>query len=218
MATEIELKLIVDGDEFAHVRAALDALAAADLRQQANYYLDTLQAELHNQRAMLRVRTTDASARITLKLRPKMRDGVLEVSEWERDLPAELAQAWRTAPPPRTSAQALQATDWLGYSGHLAVAIADDAALHTLGAMQNTRRVYAIDLRQLGANTAQTVCIELDHSRYSQGEERFELELEHPQAAAIAPVIHAWLQTLGVHATVAEETKYAQFLRLLARA
>jgi len=194
----------------------LDALAPADLRQQTNYYLDTLQAELHNQRAMLRVRTTDKGARITLKLRPKMRDGVLEVSEWERDLPPELAQAWRKAPPPRTSALALQASDLLGITGYLPQPIADHAALHTLGAMQNTRRVYAIDLQQLGAETAQTVSIELDHSRYSQGEERFELELEHPNAAAIAPVIHAWLQLLGVHATAAEETKYAQFLRLLA--
>ncbi len=218
MATEIELKLIVDGDEFDHVRAALDALVATDVRQQTNYYLDTVHADLHRQRAMLRVRTTDRGARMTLKLRPQMRDGVLEVAEWERDLPLDLSHVWRTTPPPRTSPRALEATDWLGITGHLPEPIADDAALHTLGAMQNLRRVYAIDLQQLGGDSVQRVLIELDHCQFSQGDSRFELELEHPRAAEFAPIIQNWLQSLGVHATVADETKYAQFLRLLARA
>lgn len=215
-ATEVELKLLLP-DAAAHdrLRAALDALAPADVAAQVNYYLDTVRLDLRRQKAMVRVRVQDGRATVTVKTRARLDHGVSQAAEWERVLPPVEAAPWLQAPPSRIRVAALGLDP-----GLLVPPLAPDADLHVLGALANTRRTYAVRLADLGAADAMAadpdtnLALELDHSRYSAGAERFELELEHPAAADLAPAVTEWLQRLGIDAEPAAESKYAQFLRV----
>jgi uncharacterized protein YjbK len=132
-------------------------------------------------------------------------------------LPEPEARLWLQAGQPRTTPQALGITVWLcdGPRCTLTQPLVPDSALHTLGALANTRRAYTLRREQLRSGTGvQPVTLELDHSRYSAGAERFELELEHVDAAELAEDLQAWLDALAVMAEPATESKYAQFLRL----
>lgn len=215
---EVELKLMLDdGDAFLKVRTALDALAPAVVHEQVNYYLDTTQLSLRAQKVMVRVRVADGQAVATCKTKARLDGGVQLAIEHEQPLPQTEAQRWLQGGQPRTSPQALGMTTWLcpGPDCALQHALEPQVALHTLGALANTRRAYAVRRDQLRPGAGpQVVTLELDHSRYSAGAERFEIELEHEDAATLADDLHAWLETLGVHAAPAEESKYAQFLRL----
>lgn len=215
--TEIELKLVLpDADAHDRLRLALDALATPSIAAQVNYYLDTVQLDLRQQKAMVRVRVQDGVATVTVKTRARLEGGVSQAAEWERVLQPEAAAAWLQSPPSRIRAAALGLAD-----GLLAPPLADDADLHVLGALANTRRTYAVTLADLGttegcAMPAETALqLELDHSRYSAGRERFELELEHPEAGLLASAVTDFLAGLGIDAEPATESKYAQFLRLM---
>lgn len=227
MATEIELKLCLANEaDFQRVRQALDNLAhrrgtAVDALDQTNYYLDTPRLQLRAQKAMLRVRTIGHGpqadrAVVTLKIRPTLVDGLLSTAEHERDLPAELAEPWLRSPPARVQAAQLAVGTWLAPGALLDEPLAADSWLHVVGAMANTRRVYRLEGYQLNG-PAGPLMLELDHARFGLGGadgHRFEIELEHPDAAGWRTVIDGWLAGLDVTAYPATETKYAQMLRL----
>lgn len=233
MATEIELKLcLADEMDMQRVRLALDNLAhrkgtPVEALEQVNYYLDTPRLQLQAQKAMVRVRTVaeapDQPAKravVTLKIRPTLADGVLHAAEHELELPPELAAKWLRAPPARVQAAELSIATWLGEGGLLDVALAPDSWLHVVGAMANSRRVYRLDGYQLNG-PAGPLMLELDHARFGLGGadgHRFEVELEHPDAAAWRTVLDGWLAGLEVLAYPATETKYAQLLRLASTA
>ncbi|MBI5607631.1 MAG: CYTH domain-containing protein [Deltaproteobacteria bacterium] len=223
MATEVELKLLLP-DELAHglVRAALDAAAGpGQVVEQVNYYLDTRERRLQAHRCMIRVRVggqgSERWVKATCKANPTLLAGLLTVGEFEHRLPADLAQRWLQGPPFRSHLQDLQALDWAQADGPLARVLPPDAALHVLGAMATTRRIYALDKAFFGGEPG-PLTLELDHARFGDrgaDAHRFEIEIEHPDAAALEPRISAWLQDLGVHAWPADETKFAQLLRIL---
>ena len=223
MATEVEIKFVLaDLAAYHAVRTALDTLAKhaggeAHEEPQVNYYLDTAAGDLHRQRAMARVRVTTESVEFTVKARPTLHNGVISVGEWQAPLAEALADQWRTQPPARTSL-AIDAAGWLQPGGVLPEPLAADAALHVLGAMRNGRRKYAIAWPDLGA-TGGAVLVELDRVHYGAGgaeAERFEVEIETADAHEKLPAVESWLNGLGVAFAAAEETKYAQFLRIRA--
>lgn len=227
MPTEIELKLcLADEADFQRVRLALDNLAhrkgtPVDALEQTNYYLDTPRLQLRAQKAMVRVRTIGAGpqadrAVVTLKIRPTLVDGLLSTAEHEADLSEDLAAPWLKAPPARVQAKDLGIADWTTAGGLLDQPLTADTWLHVVGAMVNSRRVYRLEGYQLNGPTG-PLMLELDHARFGLGGadgHRFEIELEHPDAAAWRTVIDGWLAGLDVTAYPATETKYAQMLRL----
>ena len=223
MATEIELKLLLP-DELAHglVRAALDAVAGpADVVEQLNYYLDTRARRLQAHRCMVRVRVggqgNERWVKATCKSNPKLHAGLMTVGEHEHRLPVELAALWLQGPPFRTNLTDLQALAWTADEGPLLRVLPDEAQLHVLGAMATTRRIYRLDKAFFGA-TPGPLTLELDHARFGDrgpDANRYEIEVEHPDAAALEPRISAWLVGLGVHAWPADESKFGQMLRIL---
>ena len=221
VATETELKILLDTlSDYVAVRGALDGLAVDPLaapRQahQVNYYLDTVDRALLRQRAMARVRVADGAVEFTAKVKPRLQGGVIHVAEHQRLLSGELAAQWLHAPPARTNL-AIDGDGWLTSGGVLAQPLVSDAQLFVLGAVQNLRRKVALDMAHWGGPPG-VVVAELDRVHYGVGgdeAERFELEVEHPEAEALLPGVEAWLTALGVAFRRAEETKYAQFLRL----
>ncbi len=229
MATEIELKLcLADEMDFQRVRLALDNLAhrrgtAVEDLEQTNYYLDTPRLELRAQKAMVRVRAVGPGpaaqrAVVTLKIRPTLVDGLLSTAEHELVLPTELAAPWLLSPPPRVQPADLGIGDWLAEGGLIERPLGPQSWLHVVGAMANTRRVYQLEGYQINGPQG-PLTLELDHARFGLGGadgHRFEIELEHPDAAAWRTVIDGWLAGLDVTAYPATETKYAQLLRLSA--
>ncbi len=223
MATEVELKLLLP-DDLAHglVRAALDAACGpAQVVEQVNYYLDTRDRRLHAHRCMIRVRVGGQGdqrwVKATCKANPTLQAGLLTVGEFEHRLPDDLAARWLQGPPFRSQLADLQAVAWVQTAGPLAGVLPADAALHVLGAMATTRRIYALDKLFFGGEPG-PLTLELDHARFGDrgaDAHRFEIEVEHADVAALEPGITAWLRDLGVHAWPADETKFAQLLRIL---
>jgi inorganic triphosphatase YgiF len=225
MATEIELKLLFAGGAadllrlqdllLPHARSGQSGAGQIDSQTQVNWYLDTAQRELHSHRAMLRVRQTQRGTaaptwRMTAKLKPSLAAGILSSTELERALePAEVA-SWQDGPPPRLTLSQLDREHWLD---HLLPA---DATLHVLGALRNQRQALTVPRALWQPGATDLVTLELDRTLYSAEVERCELELEHPDAAAMAPALQAWLTQQGLETYPATESKYAQFLRLQA--
>jgi len=218
MATEVELKLLL-ADASAWL-AAHDALASAAtgparVAAQVNYYLDTAQRALRRQAAMARIRVADGAARLTVKVAPTLVGGVSRVDEFEQALPAGLAGAWLAGPPARVD-RAIDAAGWLRPGGVLAAPLGDDDPLWVVGAVRNERRTFILPRADLGAGDGE-VTVELDRCQFGAGgaeAERFEIEIEAADAFALRGPVEAWLDRCGVAHRPADESKYAQFLRL----
>lgn len=218
MATEIEIKLILGSlGDHARVAAALTALAVAPVRRidQVNYYLDTMDRALHAQQAMARLRVADGAVQLTVKVRPQLLDGVMRVTELEAALPDDMAGPWRIAPPSKTDLR-IDSQGWLQDAALLKHPLPPTAVLHCLGAMRNTRQVFTVPRTVWDAGPGD-VHVELDRVHFGAGAdqaERFEIEVEIPDAPVLLPRLQAWLDGLGVDHQPAAESKYAQFLRL----
>lgn len=233
MATEIELKLLlIDETAYGVVRSALERLdPAPQVLEQVNYYLDTPHGALRRAGVMVRRRTANGGSVVTVKARPQLVAGVMRVTELERNHDAATAARWQQNPPSRLQAGELQVADWLGAGGVLEPPLPADTWLHVIGALATTRRVYQVDAGQWLAQDGDghdaterlpvrgRLQVELDHARYGVGgsdTQRFEIELEHPHADRLHAPIARWLDGLGVVAVPADESKYAQLLRLMA--
>lgn len=201
MSDEIELKLLLpDEENFLRLRNALDGQTTPEVVEQVVYYLDTARLDLRLARQMLRVRVGNGVAKVTWKGSATMTAGVQQAAEREQVLPEAEGALWRQGGQARTTPERLGIAAWLDLPA--------DAVLHTLGAMANTRRTYH------AAIGGESMMLELDRVRYSAGVERFELEVEHADAARLAQVLMPWLEEQGVETEPASESKYAQFLRL----
>ena len=144
VAQEIELKLLLaDHADYVTVLTALSHLATAEVQDQTNYYLDTNRLNLRASRAMLRVRVQGQQAKVTVKAKATLQDGIQQALELEQNLPPEIAQAWCKTPPSHSTPATLAVLPWLcGSEAVLQPPLPVDAALHVLGAMQTTRRCF----------------------------------------------------------------------------
>ncbi len=217
---EVELKLeLTSALDHATLAAALSALAGAPQRlAQVNLYFDTAGLHLRAARAMLRLRLETGGAQLTLKRRPQLRDGLMQVDELELEVPTSLAEDWQ-----RRTPSSLCPAEWPDALRPITLALdgmlSPPTRLHALGAMTNERLRFDMrrDLLAVAAPPGANLCVELDHSLGPGGEERFELELEDRDAALLRPAIEAWLEAQGVEFAPSAESKYAWFLRGLGR-
>jgi uncharacterized protein YjbK len=203
VSDEIELKLLLpDEENFLRLRNALDGLATPEVVEQVVYYLDTARLDLRLARQMLRVRVGNGVAKVTWKGSATMTAGVQQAAEREQVLPEAEGALWRQGGQARTTPERLGIVGWLD--------LAADVGLHPLGAMANTRRIYRATIAGV------PMVLELDRVRYSAGVERYELEVEHADAARLAQRLIPWLEANSIETEPASESKYAQFLRLSA--
>lgn len=213
MATEIEIKRLLDAHGYERLRVQLDARATAQRLEQVNHYLELPEGALRQAGAMLRLRAMGERLVLTLKAKANVTHGVLQAQELERELTTAEERAFWLQRPIRWSDAVARLGDWLAATG-LAHLAANESELRELGSAANLRLVYRLEHGI--ADWPQPLTLELDHTRYPGGVDRLELECEHADAVVLAPVLGAWLQTLGVATAHATETKYAQFLRLAA--
>jgi uncharacterized protein YjbK len=213
MGQEIEIKRLLDAPGYERLRAHLNTLVAPESHQQLNHYLDLPGAALREAGAMLRLRTIGERMELTLKARASVEAGVMSAQELECALLTPYERAFWLQRPVPWSQVAVRIAEWLDATG-LAHLSDRDVPLHEVGTTENLRHIYRLE-NGLGP-WQQPLTLELDKTRYPSGAERLELECEHALALEIAPLLDAWLQALGVPATQATETKYAQFLRLAA--
>jgi uncharacterized protein YjbK len=228
-ATELELKLLLDTESDAErLRAWLEANAGpADCREQVNTYFDTADLQLRAAQAMVRVRVDGVGVRATLKQKPRLRDGLMQVREVEAPVSAPLADRFRQAAPARLQSVDLPfaaAIDAL--LGEAPGAANPGWALHGLGALANRRLRYHVPNAAFvrgdmvppeHGERLRTVLFELDRSLGPAGEPRYELEVEDPDVTALRPSIEALLDTLEVSFRPADMSKYAWFLQGLAQ-
>jgi len=216
--TEVELKLVLD-DEQAHgiLRAWLDDHGHMREALQRNHYLDTTDRLLARRRIMLRVRITAARVMCTAKAGAAMVDGVMRVSEWEAPLEPAAAAAWRAG---RSSCVLRDLPPCAALAAGPLAGVADvgGRTLHVIGVMQTTRRAYRLAATQLGLAAGPDLVLELDHSLFPAGGERFELEVEHRDASQLKSGITALLDDLGISWQAAKMSKYQQFLEAQASA
>ncbi len=214
--TEIELKLLLDTEhDYAALRQWLEAAGEVKVVEQDNRYLDTTDRLFAGRRLMLRVRVAGDKVKCTAKSGAQLVDGVMRVSEWEAAVPD--AEAWRTG----RSSCALRALPEPVIGGLASGPLADvddlgDRVVHVIGAMKNTRRKCYVPYAALGLSGEGTLCLELDHTLFPARQERFELEVEHDDAAALQSAIQGLLDRLDVSWRPASGSKYEQFLSALA--
>jgi len=213
---EVELKLLLDDEEaWSQLSNALSRHCAATHLHQHNHYLDTAEGHLHRAGIMVRVRLEGNRATATCKAKSRLVDGLMQVGEWEAALDLGAAARWR------------QPTCWTGHLNELPIAsnvralLGDRRAnpkLEVHAIMHNHRQCWAIDGGALGWPIQLTgpapISLELDRATLPGGSYRFELEVEHANAAALAHHVRAMLTALDLNFTSATESKYAQVLRL----
>ncbi len=213
MAQEVEIKRLLDAAGYARLWTHLQTLAPAVEHAQVNHYLDLPDAALRRAGAMLRLRVVGDRQVLTLKAKANVQNGVLRAQELERPLEDGAERAFWTPRPLDWRQAAARLGDWLRLAGLDALA-ARDGQLVDVGNTSNVRRIVRLSTGVPG--WPRPLTLELDHTRYPGGVDRLELECEDADAEALAPALDAWLAALGVVATPATETKYAQFLRLAA--
>ena len=214
MATEIEIKRLLDADGYAQLRARLDALATPHIHEQVNHYLDLTDAALNEAGAMLRLRVVGERMVLTLKARASVEGGILRTQELEHELTTPADRLfWRTWPIAWREA-AVWISDWLQTTG-LHALTHRDGTLQEVGSTENLRLAYKLVDGIPG--WPHPLTLELDMTRFPGGVVRWELECEDPESEALVPFLAAWLTSFGVNTVAATETKYAQFLRLAAR-
>ncbi len=213
---EVELKLLL---ESAHdhdlLRMRLQGYGNPQVVEQLNYYLDTRDRRLLRSKVMVRVRVEADQVISTCKTRPQMTDGLMSVHEFELPMPAVAAALWRQGAPDRVALDDLPIADAI----RRAFGSKDprNEVLYVLGAVRNTRRRYAVPADAIGVAplvAGGVLEVELDHTLFPGDEERFELEVEHANASALASAVESTLLSDVIRWRPADESKYAQFLRL----
>lgn len=210
--TEIELKLLLDGEQaYGTLRRWLDTHGDVQVAVQSNRYLDTTDRAFGRRRMMLRVRLAGDKVTCTAKAGARMIDGVMQVSEWEQRLDDERADAWRRGLSScELGALPISAALIAGPLHDLQEAA--QRSVHVIGVMQTTRRAYGVPSAALGLAGEEIITLELDHSLFPAGQERFELEVEHPDAGALKNAMTTLLDGLQITWWPADTSKYEQFL------
>jgi len=193
---EIEIKLRLEG------RAQYDRLCRemgtpADAWEQINHYFRSEDGRIPGEEGVIRIRLERGKAVFAVKL-GALKDGLASAEEYE--------EAWRgpleEMPPPST-------TMWdAGHSGLRALEqrFGKRFPLVCVGKMVNRRSLY---------RTAEGLCMEVDASRYPDGAEDYEVEVETDHPEQDRPLLEALLDQLGIRFVPQPATKYQRFLEHL---
>lgn len=191
---EIELKVrLVGRGDYERLCARLGE--PDETREQVNHYFRSADGRIPGDQGVIRIRVEGGRAVLTVKLGGWVTDGLVRAREIE--------EAWQGDPdalPPPSEAF------WQGgYRGMAALEarFGRRFGLVWAGAMHNRRRVH---------RTGDGLCLELDASRYPDGEEDFEVEVETPDPEGVRSRLLALLDAAGVRHAPQTRTKYQRFL------
>lgn len=193
---EIELKLRLEG------RAQYDKLCRemgtpADAWEQINHYFRSEDGRIPGEEGVIRIRLERGKAIFTVKL-GALKDGLASAQEYE--------EPWR-GPPEEMPPPSVTMWD-AGHAGLQALEhrFGKRFPLVWVGKMINQRRLY---------RTAEGLCMEVDASRYPDGEEDYEVEVETDDPERDRSLLEALLDGLGVRFVPQPATKYQRFLQHL---
>ncbi len=193
---EVEIKLRLEG------RAEYDRLCRAlgapeEEWEQVNHYFRSEDGRIPGREGVIRIREERGRAVFTVKL-GALKDGLASAREYEEPWRGPLEEV----PPP---------SDAIWEAGHAGIAALEQRAgrrfpLAWIGKMTNRRRLYRTD---------DGLCLEVDASRYPDGEEDYEVEVETDEPARDRRLLEALLSRLGVRFVPQPATKYQRFLQHL---
>lgn len=219
-AKEVELKfLLATEQDWCRLGALLAELAPCSTIHQHNLYLDTPDLHLDAARVMVRIRLTEQSVVATCKADSRLSDGLMTSGEWEAELPPTAAMRWRRGPP-----VAIRLAD-LPVAAAVLAAVGRtvwDPTLRVQASLQNSRQRF--ELARLHGDgppllpDGAIVSMELDRAQADAGQTRYELELEHQQAAQLRAPVGAFLRDNHIQWRPATEGKYAWLRRCSATA
>lgn len=194
---EIEIKLRLEG------RAQYDKLCRemgtpADGWEQINHYFRSEDGRIPGEEGVIRIRLERGKAVFTVKL-GSLKEGLASAQEYEEDWQGPLEQM----PPPSTA---------MWDAGHAGLQALEQRSgrrfpLVWVGTMINQRRLY---------RTAEGLCMEVDASRYPDGEEDYEVEVETDHPERDRGFLEALLDRLDILYVPQPATKYQRFLQHLA--
>jgi uncharacterized protein YjbK len=194
---EIELKLRLEG------KAQYEELCRkmgdpVDAWKQINHYFRSADGKIPGEEGVIRIRLERGKAVLTVKL-GVLTNGLATAQEYEEPWsdPSE------EMPPP---------SEALWGSGHGGLTALEQRfgkrfPLVWLGSMVNERKLY---------RSVEGLCMEVDASRYPDGEEDYEVEVETEDPERDREILEALLGDLGIRFVPQTATKYQRFLQHLA--
>ena len=194
---EIELKFRLEG------RVQYEELCRkmgdpVDRCNQINHYFRSADGKIPGEEGVIRIRLERDRAVLTVKL-GVLTNGLARAQEYEEPWsgpPEEM-------PPP---------SDVLWRSGHRGLRTLEERfgkrfPLVWLGSMVNERKLY---------RSVEGLGMEVDASRYPDGEEDYEIEVETEDPERDREILEALLRDLGIRFVPQTATKYQRFLQHLA--
>lgn len=203
---ETELKLVVDD------RASLDRILARlgparSTQDQHNRYFDTDDGAWSEHGLAVRLRRQDGTLKLTVKSGGTDDGDFVRRGEWETELPVDRESTLAAGGAPLlASVRALLEEHGTALPAALAA-----APLREIGTMTNVRR-------RAGLPDHEGLLVELDETTYPNGDVRFEVELEVPDASrATAAVgrLRAAFDAAGVAWRPSKVTKRERLERVL---
>jgi uncharacterized protein YjbK len=195
---EIEIKLRLE-DRAQYERLCRALGRPQDAWEQVNHYYCSEDGKIPGEEGVIRIREEKGGAVLTVKL-GSLKDGLASAREYEAVWCGRLEEA-----PPSSSA--------IWETGHAGLKALEQTygkpfPLVWLGKMINQRRLYL---------SPEGPSLEVDASRYPDGEEDYEVEVEteHPERDRL--LLEERLNNLGIRFSPQTATKYQRFLQHLAR-
>jgi len=193
---EIELKLSLEG------RVQYEELCRkmgdpVDAWEQVNHYFRSADGKIPGEEGVIRIRLERGKAVLTVKL-GVLKNGLARAQEYEEPWSGPGGEM----PPP---------SDSLWGSGHGGLKALEQRygkrfRLVWVGAMVNQRKIY---------RSVEGLCMEVDASRYPDGEEDYEVEVETESPERDREILETLLKNLGIPFVPQTATKYQRFLQHL---
>jgi uncharacterized protein YjbK len=191
---EVELKYRLEG------RANYERLCrgigepAADW-EQINHYFRSADGKIPGEQGVIRIRLERGEAVFTVKLGGPLKDGLASAQEYEEPWSGDLQE------------RSLRSST-LWETGHAGLKVLEQEfgqhfPLVWAGKMVNRRRLYRLP---------EGLCLEVDASRYPDGAEDYEVEVETQRPEQDRARLTRLLDSLGIRYAPQTATKYQRFL------
>jgi uncharacterized protein YjbK len=193
---EIELKYRLE-DRATYEKLCREMGDPLDAWEQINHYFRSADGKMPGAEGVIRIRLEKGKAVLTVKL-GALKNGLASAQEYEEPWQGPLEEM-----PPSSNS--------LWESGHAGLRVLEQRfgqrfPLVWAGKMVNQRNLY---------RSAEGLCIEVDGSRYPDGEEDYEVEVETESPERDRSLLVALLQNLGIRFVPQHATKYQRFLKHL---